>query len=391
MTASPPASPPDPPPASPLPSDNRPADPRFTDPAPSDRPTDAADDAALQAQARLLHAWFLGLQLMVASRRGPELVGQWMFRLFRRQHEAKFLSSFDKLGLTGLPHAVACARYHVLSNGIGGVAVQYMEESPRKAWVRFRYPRWMFDGPTLCGVPVEASRGFLEGWYAHNGVSLRNPRLGFVCVSEDMTGEFGLCGYFLEHDHDLGPGERLRFAPGERPPRWDPARQPQPPEAQWSAQRLRKAARNYALEYLRNGIAELTGLIGPQATAELAGRSARLIGMQYWRETAALVGARDGGADCAADYLARMLRGMGDDCTVLPGATDSAAVLEQRGLRVLRDIADPAERELLWQAWCELWHGALAAHEALPSATLARIDAGGEPGVRWTLVAGIAA
>ena len=105
--------------------------------------------------------------------------------------------------LTGLPHAVACARYHVLSNEIGGVAVQYMEENDRKAWVRFRYPRWMVDGPTICGVPVEVSRGFLRGWYAHNGVSLGNPRLGFVCVSEDMTGEFGLCGYFLEHDHDL--------------------------------------------------------------------------------------------------------------------------------------------------------------------------------------------
>jgi hypothetical protein len=347
--------------------------------------TDADIDNATQAQARLLHAWFLGLQLMVATRLGPELVGQWMFRLFRRQHEAKFLSSFDKLGLTGLPHAVACARYHVLSNGIGGVAVQYMEESPRKAWVRFRYPRWMFDGPTLCGIPQEASRGFLEGWYAHNGVSLGNPRLGFVCVSEDMTGEFGLCGYFLEHDHELGPDERLRFARDERPPRWDPARQPHPPEAQWNAERLRKAARNYAMEYLRNGIAELAGLIGPQASAELASRSARLTGLQYWRETAALVGAADGGADRAADYLARMLRGMGDDCRVLPGASAQAAVLEQRGLRVLRDITDTAERDRFWQAWCELWHGALAAHEALPAATVQRLDDAEAPMARWAI------
>jgi hypothetical protein len=349
----------------------------------------ALAEAATEAQARLLHAWFLGLQLMVASRRGPELIGRWMFRLFRRQHEAKFLSSFDKLGLTGLPHAVACARYHVLSNGIGGVAVQYMEESPRKAWVRFRYPRWMFDGPTVCGVPIEASRGFLEGWYAHNGVSLANPRLGFVCVSEDMSGEFGLCGYFLEHDHDLAPHERLRFARDERPPRWDPARQPQPPEAQWSAERLRKAARNYAMEYLRNGLAELAALVGPQAASELAGRSARLIGLQYWRETAARVGATDGGSDRAADYLARMFAGMGDAARVQPGAGPRAAVLEQRGLRVLRDIADPAEREMFWHAWCELWQGALAAHEALPAATVVRFDEAGEPCARWTIEASI--
>jgi hypothetical protein len=243
----------------------------------------------------------------------------------------------------------------------------------------------MFDGPTVCGIPIEASRGFLEGWYAHNGVSLRNPRLGFVCVSEDMTGEFGLCGYFLEHDRDLAPSERLRFARDERPPRWDPARQPRPPEAQWSAERLRKAARNYAMEYLRNGLAELAALVGDDDARELAARSARLIGLQYWRETAALVGAADGGADRAADYLARMFAGMGDACRVLPGATAQAAVLEQRGLRVLRDIADAGAREQLWHAWCELWQGALAAHETLPSASIERFEAHGQPCARWTI------
>jgi hypothetical protein len=174
--------------------------------------------AAIEAQAELHHQYLLGLELMVATREGPEVVGDWMFRLFRRQHEDKFLSSFRKLGLDGLPDAVACAKYHVLSNGVGGVAVEFMEESDTKAWVRFRYPRWMYDGAVICGVPVEASRGFLRGWYGQNGVSLGNPRLGFVCVSEDMTGQFGLCGYFLEYDHDLSEEERLRFAPDERPP-----------------------------------------------------------------------------------------------------------------------------------------------------------------------------
>ncbi len=219
----------------------------------------ASEIAALRAQAHLHHAYLLGLQLMVSSRRGPDVVGDWMFRLFRRQHLEKFLSSFEKLGLEGLPHAVACARYHVLSNDMGGVAVEYHEQSERKAWVRFRYPRWMFHGPTICGVPVEVSRGFLRGWYAHNGVTLGNPRLGFVCVSEDMTGEFGLCGYFLEDERDLAEHERLRFAKGERPPPFDPAGQPRPPADRWDETRLEKARRNYALEYVRNGICELAG------------------------------------------------------------------------------------------------------------------------------------
>lgn len=350
---------------------------------PSEDPTPAA---AIAAQARVHHDLLLGLQLVLATRKGAATTGEWAFRLFRRQHLAKFLSSFDKLGLRGLPHAVACARYHVLSNDIGGVAVEFMEESDRKAWVRFRYPRWMYAGPVICGIPVEVSRGFLRGWYAHNGVSLGNPRLGFVCVSEDMTGEFGLCGYFLEHDRPLAEHERLRFAPGERPPRFDPARQPAPPPQHWDEARLAKARRNYAMEYVRNGLVELSGLVGADQALALGGHAARLIGMQCWRETAALVGARDGGADCAAAYLAAMFRGMGDEVRVEPGASPARAVVVQRGVRFLRDL-DPAHREVLFGAWRELWAGAVRAHGpmlALDADADARAP-GAEDAIVWTV------
>ena len=47
---------------------------------------------AIRAQAHIHHAYFLGLQLMVSSNKGPEVMGDWMFRLFRRQHTEKFLS-----------------------------------------------------------------------------------------------------------------------------------------------------------------------------------------------------------------------------------------------------------------------------------------------------------
>ena len=97
------------------------------------------DTKKITAQAEIHHALLLGLQLMVSTNRSPEIVGVWMFRLFRRQHLEKFVSSFDKLGLTGLPDAVACAQYHVMSNSIGGVPVEYIYESDRKAWVRFRF------------------------------------------------------------------------------------------------------------------------------------------------------------------------------------------------------------------------------------------------------------
>ncbi|WP_339949173.1 hypothetical protein [uncultured Albimonas sp.] len=337
-----------------------------------------AHDAAIEAQARLHHQWLLGLQLMVATREGPEAVGEWMFRLFRRQHHDKFLSSFAKLGLEGLPHAVACARYHVLSNGVGGVAVEYMEEGPRKAWVRFRHPRWMYDGAVICGIPIEASRGFLRGWYAQNGVSLENPRLGFVCVSEDMSGQFGLCGYFIEEDRELGEHERLRFAPAERPPPFDPAAQPAPPAEQWSAERLARAGRNYAVEYCRNGIRELSAVLGRERAVELGRLSARLIGLQEYRRMAAAVGGEDAGPAEAAAFLAAMFAGMGDAAEVeVAGRT---AAIRHQGLRVVRGIEGEAREDLL-ACWTELWRGAVASHRAF-------IDVEARPegeALRWTL------
>ncbi|MYK59785.1 MAG: hypothetical protein F4027_14735 [Rhodospirillaceae bacterium] len=320
--------------------------------------------AAVSAQAGLHHQYLLGLQLMVATREGPEAVGDWMFRLFRRQHEEKFLAGLRTLGLEGQPDAVACAKYHVLSNGIGGVAVDYIEESATKAWVRFRYPRWMYDGPAICGVPIEASRGFLRGWYSQNGVSLNNPRLGFVCVSEDMSGQFGLCGYFREYDRDLGADERLVFAPGERPPSWNQDRQPARPAAEWSDERRAKARRNYAVEYVRNGISELVHAIGEAKALQHGKLAARLTGLQDYRRMADAVGAVDGGPADAAAFLRAMFSGMGDRIDMENSAKhagEPAVRLRQTGLRIVRGLTG-AERGNLLACWIELWRGAVASH-----------------------------
>ena len=320
--------------------------------------------AAISAQAHLHHQYFIGLQLMIATREGPEKVGDWMFRLFRRQHEAKFISSFEKLGLAGQPHAVACAKYHVLSNSIGGVAVEYMEESDQKAWVRFRYPRWMYDGAALCGIPIEASRGFLNGWYGQNGVSLGNPCLGFVCVSEDMSGQFGLCGYFKEFDAPLVPEERLQFAPDERPPPYDPAVQPAPPANEWSEERLAKANRNYAMEYVRNGLTELINVVGVQRTQELGSLAARLTGLQQYPNLARMLDAVDGSVVDAAAFLEAIMQGMGDEVALAEDFQDERRVLSVSAPRIARGM-DGDARDVLLKCWLEMWHGTIRSHREL--------------------------
>ena len=91
---------------------------------------------------------------------------------------------------------------------------------PKKAWLRFRYPRWMYDGPLYVGYQLKQA-GFLKGWYAQNGV-IKKSTAWFVCVSEDLTGQFGFCGYFKEYDRELSDNERLIFSPKERPPNFNP-------------------------------------------------------------------------------------------------------------------------------------------------------------------------
>src|SRR6266699_581842 len=246
---------------------------------------EAKDDRAREAQwarwrsvAGLYHAFFTGLILTVVSRRGAADAAEFVFRVFRRQQQERFLPGLEKLGLDHLPPAVAAAQYHYLSNWIGGVHVEYMYESDRKAWIRYPPPRWIWRGTAICGVPGEVSRAMLRGWHANNGVALGNPRLGFVCTKQTVDGQDGLEGYYLEYDRDLAPDERLRFSRGEEAPLFDPSAAPRLPSATWPAERLEKAERNYAMDYIRTAIPELIDLRGPAEARHLAGEAARLIG-----------------------------------------------------------------------------------------------------------------
>src|ERR1051326_2042523 len=199
---------------------------------------------AFAAVGELYHAWVTGLLLTTITRRGTPDAAELVFRIFRRQQEEKFLPGLDKLGLRGLPHAVACAQYHYLSNDLGGVRVEYMPEPATTAWVRYVPPRWIYDGATICAVPSDVTRAMLRGWHANNGVLLGNDRLGFVCTGMTTEGQPGLEGYYHESDRPLAPDERLRFASGEAAPDFDPARAPRLDTEPWPPQRppARRAA-----------------------------------------------------------------------------------------------------------------------------------------------------
>ena len=288
--------------------------------------------------AELYHAYFTGLILTVVTRRSTADAAEFVFRVFRRQQQERFLPGLEKLGLSHLPPAVAAAQYHYLSNWIGGVHVEYMHETDRKAWIRYPPPRWIWKGTAICGVPGEVSRAMLRGWHANNGVSLGNPNLGFVCTKQSVDGQDGLEGYYCEYDHALEPDARLVFARHLESPLFDPAHAPALPVPNWPKPRLEKAYRNYAMEYVRTAAPVMVQLFGPEDAGYLLHLTGRLIGMQFFDEIARGFGMGRGGAKEFDEFLRALLEAQDD--VLDNGEDDSVHELRQQTWKLMADVGD---------------------------------------------------
>ncbi len=323
-----------------------------------------------RAAARIHHRCLTGIVLYVLQKKGEPAATEMMFRMFRAQHEEKFLAGIEALGLEGLPDAVAAAQYIYLSNHAGGVAVQYMDESDRKAWVRYPPPRWIWDGTALCAVPTETNLGMVRGFHAHCGVSLGNPRLGFVCTGISTDGHPGLEGYFEDGGRELAPDDRLRFALDEEGPDFDPAKAP---ALDWPEERFEKARRNYAVQYLRTLLPVMCGLFDEAEAGRLGRQATRLVGLHAYGETAGLLGGVEAGAHGFAAYMAGALVGAGDEADWR--AEGDGAVVRRAGWRLTegKEGTPPA----VFEAWNGFWEGALAAHDRRLELILeARMDRG---------------
>ena len=299
---------------------------------------EAAQWRKWRSVADLYHGYFTGLILTVVTRRGSADAAEFVFRVFRRQQQERFLPGLEKLGLRDLPPAVAAAQYHYLSNWIGGVSVEYMYESDRKAWIRYPPPRWIWRGTAICGVPGEVSRAMLRGWHANNGVALGNPRLGFVCTKQTVDGQDGLEGYYCEYDHALEIDQRLVFARHLEAPMFDAEKAPALPVAKWPKPRLEKAYRNYAMEYVRTSAPVLVQLFDPQDAGHLLHLTGKLIGMQVFDEIAAGFSTGRGSAKQFAAFLHALLEAQDD--VAAWDESDGAFEIRQQTWQLMADVAD---------------------------------------------------
>lgn len=346
------------------------------------------DPPAWAGLAELYHRFLTGTLLALVLRVGTEPTAEVVFRTFRRQHLDAFLPGLEKLGLTDQPDAVACAQYHVLSNALGGVRVEWIPESDTKSWVRYLPPRWIFDGTAICGIPTEVARAMLWGWHGHNGTTLGNDRLGFVCTKQTTDGQPGLEGYYIEEAESLAEADKVRFRPGEQPPGPAVAL----PLPSWDPLRLAKVDRNYSATYIRTLLPAMAEVLGP-ATAGAVGRIAgRQIGMQYHQ---AIMGRLDHDPDLVggpgstgttsrphlAERLARLLAAHGTSATATP--SDDQAGSWEIGWQPR--MFGPSEPESVFEAWNGLWEG-LADMEGLRLRVAARSRAGGDRPGRETWV-----
>ena len=341
--------------------------------------TDDATHAGWRAASRIHHHYFTGLLLYLLQKRGEAAGSELIFQIFRRQHGEKFVAGLTTLGLADLPPAVAGAQFIYLANLVGGVKVEYMPENDHKAWVRYPPPRWAYEGSAICAVPRETSIAFMRAFHSHVGVSLGNPRLGFVCTAITTDGDPGLEGYFIEEDYDLAEDERLRFRTEEQGPDFDPALAP---TLDWGETRLLKARRNYAVQYMRMALPVLSEMFDPDDAASLGHGAAKLVGLQAYDETRALIGIDGNDAAAFGSYLQAMLRGCGDEAEI--GNDGNAVIVEAPRLRIL-DAEGPGADGARFDAWNGLWEGALALHNRHLRLTLdARADHGADTW-RWRI------
>lgn len=278
------------------------------------------------------------IQLLILRERGEAALADFKYSILRRHQRSHFLPGVAKLGIDrGLPPAVIAARYHYFSNAIGGLPMEYVEESPRKVWIRYLPPAWSWPGTSLFAVPASVQLAMFRGWHPFNGPSLGAPGLGFVVTKLFQQGDPYDEGYFIEHDRPLEESERFRFEAVARSPDFDPVRAPQLDPAEWPADRLAKARRNFALGYMEDAIEQATGAYGIAAATSIIGLAARLIAVQFLGEFRRDFAATGG---TAAD-LVRLMAGLAE----LANEPMTVAETAPRRLRVTRQPRPHAGQE----------------------------------------------
>ena len=225
------------------------------------------------------------LQMELLRELGGRELAEFKENILRRHQRSHFLPGLDKLGIKrDLPPAVIAGRYHYLSNMLGGLPMEYVEESPKRVWIRYHAPAWSFTGLSLIAVPSIVQRAMFSGWHPNNGTSLGCPQLGFVVTKVYQDGEPYDEGYFQEYDRPLLPDERIQYKPVTMSPDFDPDKAPKLDPKEWPKDRLSKALRNFSRGYVDDAIKTCLARYNVHATSHHVAHALRLFAVQFFNE-----------------------------------------------------------------------------------------------------------
>ena len=270
-------------------------------------------DCALAA--KLWGRTFSALTAITLREKGAESIHRLWFQLLLQHQAGYYREGLRKLGIGDHePPAVAAAKYHYFTNVLGGLDLEYVEESPRKVWIRYLAPMWTYAGVAMMAMPTGLRRTIFSAWHPRNGLLMGCPRLGYVCTKVIMEGDPYDEGYFIEYDNDLRPDEILRYEIAAHTPECDPAKLPVLDPVQWPEARKLKAKRKYSAGYVRTTVEVLYSMFGAAATHYIVEQTMRCLAVQYTHELRKDLGLKEmQGAPAVAAFFRGLLQACAQD------------------------------------------------------------------------------
>ena len=265
----------------------------------------------IDISSRFFGRVFAGLTIATYRDRGEPALHQ-LFRDFMSSHQEEFfLVGLQKLGIgSDEPPAVKAGKYHYFSNRLGGLVMQYVEESPKKVWIRHLAPGLhVYEGLELLALPASLGRTIYSIWHPRNGELLGCPRLGWVVTKLVCEGDPYDEGYFIEHDRDLAPDEILRFERADSTPEFDPAAAPKLDPKLWPRERILKAKANYAAGYVPDVVERIRKRHGDDVAWRVLARTMRDVAIHYTDSLRQKLGVPGNGLRDVTSFCSALLDG----------------------------------------------------------------------------------
>lgn len=288
-----------------------------------------------------------GVTAVLFREKGEQALNDVWRTLMSAEQAIRFRDALVKLDIENDPPAIAAAKYHYFSNSVGGLTMQFIQESPKKAWIRYMPPWGSFPGIAALAVPSSVRRTILSTWHPRNGELLGCPRLRWVATKFIAEGHPYDEGYFEECDHDLAPSDRMKIEAVSSSPEFDPLKAPKLDPQAWPEARILKGSHNYGADYALHAIEAVIRHFGEQTAQNIVRMAMRLLAVQYTGEFMKQVGVTEKTAHAAAQLPDAILRSFRNDVE-LSKKSDTVTELSFKALAPFDAIATEDMRAALF-------------------------------------------